>query len=604
MKLLFVQLPSQMPDWSSAPANIPLAAGYLAAYAESKSLLARREWVILEPAIANYGSDASIVASIAAREPDVVAFTLYSWNLERSIFVAERLGALLPRARLIAGGPEVVEGMPITVRSPFHSLVYGEGEEAFAQVLQDIQEHRPLSPSYKAEALIDLEKMPNPYIAGTLHFDQNLQVHLETMRGCSGRCSYCYYGKNYKTIRRYPYAQATDVIRAASDAGVPEIYIMDPNFQTGDDFAGRLREIAYANHAHTPIHTELRLEGIDEETAGLLKEAGVASVEVGLQTTNSKALEAVHRGFDRKAFERGAELLQKQKILVKTGLILGLPYDGYEQVIETFDFLGMQGLGQEAELYPLSLLPGTEIRERADEYGMSSMEIPPYLVTSTHWISYDDMVDAVAAFEESFDVEWAMPPSPHFQLFKEGFVSFIDTRKPENIDWMRLNPEKLSSSITLLVDADDPEILARIVRAARDLRKDNPYTMYQIVLTSDTRIPSEKLVERVKDAFLNPDHYYELANSFSPDPQMSYHTRMFFATKNFTLAYRALEEAQDMETMIVLNGRGGYNADRLAELLPYVIFDKQALPFDRLYELISIYADFPHMLIEAPDGLL
>jgi len=79
---------------------------------------------------------------------------------------------------------------------------------------------------------------------------------------------------------------------------------------------------------------------------------------------------------------------------------------------------------------------------------------------------------------------------------------------------------------------------------------------------------------------------------------------MFFATKNFTLAYRALEEAQDMETMVVLNSRGGYNADRLAELLPYVIFDKQTLPFDRLYELISIYADFPHMLIEAPEGLL
>jgi hypothetical protein len=378
---------------------------------------------------------------------------------------------------------------------------------------------------------------------------------------------------------------------------------MDPNFQTGPDFAGRLRDIAYANHARTAIHTELRLEGITEEIAELLKEAGVASVEAGLQSTNPKALEAVHRTFDRKAFERGAELLQKQKILVKTGLILGLPFDGYEQVIETFDFLGMQGLGQEAELYPLSLLPGTEIRERADEYGMSAMEIPPYLVTSTHWISYDDMVDAIAAFEESFDVEWAMPPAPHFQLFKEGFVSFIDTRRPENIDWMRLNPEKLSNSMTLLVDSDDPEILVRIVRAARDLRKDNPFTLYQIVLTSETRIPSEKLVERVREAFLQPEHYYELANSFSPDPQTSYQTRMFFATKNFALAYRALEEAQDMETMVVLNSKGGYNAERLAELLPYVVFDKQTLPFDRLYELISIYADFPHMLIEAPEGL-
>lgn len=85
-----------------------------------------------------------------------------------------------------------------------------------------------------------------------------------------------------------------------------------------------------------------------------------------------------------------------------------------------------------------------------------------------------------------------------FSTFKEGFVSFIDLRKPENIDWMRLNPEKLSNSITLLVDADDPEILSRVVRAARDLRKDNPYTLYQIVLTSETRIPSEKLVERIR----------------------------------------------------------------------------------------------------------
>ncbi len=603
MKLLFVQLPTQTPDWSSAPANIPLAAGYLASYAESKGIISRREWSILDAAIANYGSDASIIASIVGHEPDVIAFTLYSWNLERSTFIAQRLASLLPRARLVAGGPEVVEGMPITVRSPFHSLVFGEGEQAFADLLQDVIQHRPVAQSYRAEDPLDLEKLPNPYLTGALRFDPNMQVHLETMRGCSAKCSYCYYGKNYKNIRRFPHQQSLEVIRAAAAADVPEVYIMDPNFQSGSDFAGRLRDIAFANRLNTTIHTELRLEGITEEIAGLLKEAGVASVEVGLQTTNAKALEAVHRTFDRKAFERGAELLQKQKIVIKTGLILGLPYDGYEQVIETFDFLGMQGLGQEAELYPLSLLPGTELRERSDEFGMSSMEIPPYLVTSTHWISYDDMVDSIAAFEESFDVEWAMPPAPHFQLFKEGFVSFIDTRKPENIDWMRLNPEKLSSSITLLIDSDDPEILARIVRAARDLRKDNPYTLYQIVLTSETRIPSEKLVERIRDAFLNPEHYYELANSFSPDPQTSYHTRMFFATRNFTLAYRALEEAQDMETMVVLNGKGGYNADRLAELLPYVIFDKQSLPFDRLYELISIYADFPHMLIEASDGL-
>jgi hypothetical protein len=582
---------------------VPLAAGYLASYAEAKGLLSRREWSILEPEVTNYGSEAAIIQTIVSREPDVVAFSLYSWNLARSLFIAERLASLLPRTRLIAGGPEVIEGMPITVRSPFHSFIVGEGEEAFIDLLRDIQEHRPIARFYAGRELVDLERLPNPYLTGALSFRPDTQVHLETMRGCTAKCAYCYYGKNYNSVRRFPHDKVLDVIRLASDAGVPEIYLMDPNFQTGPDFENRLRDIAFANRGRAAIHTEMRLEGVTEEIASLLKEAGVVSVEAGLQSTNPKALEAVHRSFDPKAFERGASLLQKQKIVIRTGLILGLPYDGYEQVIETFDFLGMQGLGQESELYPLALLPGTELRDRADEFGMSSMELPPYLVTSTHWISYDDMVDAIAAYEESFDIEWALPPSPHFHLFKEGFVSFIDTRRPENIDWMRINPEKLSNSITLLVDADDPEILVRLVRAARDLRKDNPFALYQIVLTSETRIPSEKLVARIRDAFLSPDHYYELAHSFSPDPQTSYQTRMFFATRNFSLAYRALDEAQDMETMVILGGKGGYNADRLAELLPYVIFDKSTLPFDRLYELITIYADFPHMLIEAPEGL-
>ena len=351
------------------------------------------------------------------------------------------------------------------------------------------------------------------------------------------------------------------------------------------------------------IHAELRLESVTEETGRLYAAAGVASAEAGLQSVNPKALEAVGRVWDRPAFERGAEIMEKNRIVVKTGLILGLPFDGYEQVIETFDFLGMHGLGQEAELYPLSLLPGTIVRKKADEWGMSRMEKPPYWVTSTDWISQDDMADAVAAFEDGFDVEWAFPPAPHFRDEEGGFRSFVDARSGENLDWMRLNPAKLSNSVTLLADADDPEGLSRLVRAARDLKRDNPFALYQIVLRSDTRFPSEKLSARIRDAFTNAEHYYELSRFFSVDPQPSYQTRLFFATRNPSLAYRAMEEAADLETLLVLGGKGGFNADRLAEQLPFVAFDREALPFDRLYELMSIYAEYRHMLVEAPEEL-
>ena len=55
-----------------------------------------------------------------------------------------------------------------------------------------------------------------------------------------------------------------------------------------------------------------------------------------------------------------------------------------------------------------------------------------------------------------------------------------------------------------------------------------------------------------------------------------------------------------METCLLL-GKSGFNADRLADSLPFVIFDRETLPFDRLYELLTIYTDYPGMLIEAPE---
>jgi len=603
MKILFVQLPVQDPDWNDAVANVPLAAGYLTAYAESQGLLQRSEWSILDQDITNCASDTAIIETLAAAEPDVVAFSLYAWNLERSLYIAGKAKDRLPRTRFIAGGPEVIDGMPIMSRSPFNTLVSGEGEIPFSEILRDIKQPRPLSKLYKAEGLLDLATLPNPYLAGTLPMVKDSPVHIETMRGCPYHCAYCFYGKNYPTLRRYPDEQAISLIRKASQVGSSELYIMDPSFQFGADLETRLAAFADANTAAIPMHTEMRLDSVTEKLGSLLKSAGIASIEAGLQSINPKALEAVNRGMDKDGFVRGAEILQKQHIIIKTGLILGLPFDGYEQVIETFDFLGMHGLGQEAELYPLSFLPGTDARERADEWRMSRMELPPYWVTSNDWISGDDMIDAIASFEESFDVEWASPPSPHFSAEKSGYKAFVDTRKLENIDWMRLNPTRLANSVTLLADADDPESLSRLVRAARDLRRDNPYTLYQIILMSDTRIPSERLVERIQDAFIYPDHYYELSHFFSPDPQEGYQTRMFFATKNFALAYRAIEEAQDLETMVIISAKAGYNAERLSELLPYVIFDRERIPFDRLYELLTLYADFPHMLIEAPEDL-
>jgi len=603
MKLLFVQLPVQDPSWESSKANVPLAPAYLASYAEARGLLAREEWAYLPFPLSDFGSDSAIADAILEAKSEIVAFSLYLWNLKRSLLIAERIAAAAPRIKLIAGGPEVVEGMPIFKKSPFVSLIEGEGELPFAELLKDEAEGRPLAPHYKSTNLLDLAELPNPYLNGILGFDPERPVHLETMRGCPGHCAYCYYGKNLPTVRYFPRGDADRVVELASRAGVQELYLMDPSFQATEDLSDRLISLAKANKGGMNLHAELRLESVTEETGRLYAAAGLSEAEVGLQSTNPAALEAVGRTWNRRLFEKGAEIMDKNHIIVKTGLILGLPFDAYENIIATFDFLGMQQLGQEAELYPLSLLPGTEVRAKADDWGMTRMNDPPYWVTSTDWLSEDGIHDAIGAFEDGFNVEWASPPAPHFDLEKGGFRAFIDARRPDNIDWMRLNPAKLANSVTMLVDSDDPETVSRLCRAAKDLRRDNPFTLYQIVLYSNARIPSEKLTTRLCEAFYYSDHYYDLSRAFSLDPQPSYQTRMFFATKDPSLAFRAMEEAQDLETCLIVSGKQGINLDRLYEEMPFLIFDRSSLPFDRLYEILSIYVDYAHMLVEAPEEL-
>jgi radical SAM superfamily enzyme YgiQ (UPF0313 family) len=279
MKILFVQLPVQDPDWESASANIPLAAGYLASYAEAKGLLKRDEWGILDRGATDYGSDAALAEAIAREAPELAAFSLYAWNLERSLYVAARAAALSPRTRFVAGGPEVVGGQPLFESSPFHALVEGEGEAAFCELLSDIAQGKPLAKRYAASAPIELAELPNPYLVGALPLGPESPVHLETMRGCPARCGYCYYGKNYPSIRRFPREEAYKVLELAGKAGARELYLMDPSFQSTEDLPDRLIALARANSGGLAVHAELRLESVTEELGRLYAAAGLVSAE-------------------------------------------------------------------------------------------------------------------------------------------------------------------------------------------------------------------------------------------------------------------------------------------------------------------------------------
>ncbi|PKL23587.1 MAG: hypothetical protein CVV47_13835 [Spirochaetae bacterium HGW-Spirochaetae-3] len=569
------------------------------AYAESSSALTRDDWAFIDRNVADHGGDAAIAAAAMADEPELILFSLFDYNLERSLWLARRLRAVMPATHFAAFGPEIAQGMPIFKAQTFDALIEGEPETPFLELLSDLSA-RSLKPRYVASAPVDPAILPDPYLSGALPMIPGKPVLIESARGSPSTPAF---SSRYAPGPRYFQRDvAPRVLRLASDRGADEARFVDAALDRRPDFKGFVKSLAAANESGVALVARFDPSVVDDEAVKLLADAAFVAVQADLGSVNAKALEAVGMSLDRDGLERGSRLLWTQGIIVKPDVYLGLPRDGYDSTIDTFDFLGMIGMGQDAELRPMPVSPGSAIRADSAAFGVKEyLERPPYWVVETDWMDEDDLLDAIADFEESFDVAWGAPVAPDFTPSRGGFVSFADLRAAGSLDALLVAPERLSSSVTLLLDADDPERVARVVRAAKDLRKENPYCLWQIALLSDAGIPPAAMVERLSDAFSMPEHYFELSRLYALDPQPDFQVRIFFATASEALALVAMRDRQDLETLFALGD--ALPGARLLESMPFLAFDREAAPFELLYDVMSAYRDYPDLLVEAPRSL-
>ena len=102
-----LQLPIPQPGLEPAKGNVPLAAGYLKMYARRRGLEEFYDVEIFPPELSNTLSDCGLVEEILARDPWMVGFTCYLWNIDRTLWIASRLKERRPEIRIILGGPEI-----------------------------------------------------------------------------------------------------------------------------------------------------------------------------------------------------------------------------------------------------------------------------------------------------------------------------------------------------------------------------------------------------------------------------------------------------------------------------------------------------------------
>ena len=409
LRVLLMQLP--VPN--NPVTNTPLAVGYLKAYAHAQGLLDRVAIEILPRSLADRAGDAMLVAAIAQDAPDVLGISLYTWNSERSLAIAQRVKTQLPHLIVVVGGPEVQHDNAWVLEHPGVDVaVIGEGEQTFAELLGIFAEKPHLNHAMLAEvagiafrdvggnlivtpsrvALDDLSGLPSPYLLG--YIDPGPMVMVEVSRWCPYSCSFCLYGRNMgpKLGNRYfSLERILAEIRWSRDHGATQVHFIEANLNLVPLFRPLMQALGDLNaDGQLALYAELRGEHLTEQAVESLAKAGLRVAEVGLQSANPTALKASLRRTDLTKWAEGTRRLYAHGVEVLLDVIVGLPEDNVDGVAATLDFIEREHLGM-YDIFTLQMLPGTAVRQQATQYAMTYQERPPYYVLSTDRLSYDTL---------------------------------------------------------------------------------------------------------------------------------------------------------------------------------------------------------------------
>ena len=361
-----------------------------------------------------------ILSDITEHDIDILGFACYIWNIEMTLHVVDMVKAVRPDIKIVLGGPEVsFTADELLERCPnIDYIVQGEGEEAFHDLVTALQLGNdgldPVIPgvrgrrdgsilgSLEAVEVSDLSSIPFPYTEEDMEDLEHKIIYYESSRGCPFSCQYCLSG-NKNTVRFFPQERTLEELQWFIDHGVKQVKFVDRTFNCAPHHHRPLMEFMRDSDTDMNFHLEMEPELMTEWETNILCETppGRIQIEVGVQSTHKKTLDAINRYNDWPYIQKSIRpIIQAGRTHVHMDLIVGLPHEDFKRFGQSFnDLFSLQP--HALQIGFLKLLKGSGVR-RMREYKYVADPLAPYEVLSTHVLPYDD-VRFLKYFEDVFE---------------------------------------------------------------------------------------------------------------------------------------------------------------------------------------------------------
>lgn len=380
-----------------------LALRLLKAYSGQEFDIDMAEYTIKDPVL-------NIVSDLYKRNPDVIGFSCYIWNMEETLKVVDMLKKVMPDTAIVLGGPEVSYDTDYWMERAKNVdfIVMGDGEETFHHLLQEWSGERKFHYVFgmayrKGDEVVinpgrpksDLNSLPTPH-----RFPEDLPdlskriIYFETSRGCPFSCQFCLSSIEVG-VRYYDIERVKSDIMYLIDNGAKTIKFLDRTFNINRSYAMEMFEFLIQNHRGCVFQFEITADIMRPEVLDYLAEnapPGIFRFEIGVQSTNDPTNELVKR---RQNFAKLTRTVMKVKNSGKIDqhldLIAGLPEEDYDTFRKTFnDVFAMRP--EELQLGFLKMLRGTGLRNDAAKYNYIYMDHAPYEILGNDVLSFSDIV--------------------------------------------------------------------------------------------------------------------------------------------------------------------------------------------------------------------
>lgn len=350
-------------------------------------------------------SDAALLDAViaAARGGADVAIGAYVWNEPAVQRLLPALRGAGFAGRIILGGPQISYSSAGLDRVYPQADVFirGYGEDALAAVAVGDAAGipgvtLPGSDHGRTTAAVDLRALPSPFLSGVL--PAGGFVRWETQRGCVFSCSFCQHREPGARLRQTTLApgRIMDEIGAFVAAGVREIAVLDPIFQSNPDAAEILRRFRHLGFRGR-LSLQSRFELISADFLDACDGLDV-QLEFGLQSIHPAELRAVRRRNDMGKVGEVIAELHRRGMPFEVSLIYGLPEQTLASFRQSVAWCQERGVPT-IKAFPLMLLRGTGLDQERGRWGLVESDDPIPVVTASSSISHLDWCEMRALAE-------------------------------------------------------------------------------------------------------------------------------------------------------------------------------------------------------------